>query len=71
MDSYIELCIQIDPLVCHESVGDSLKATIPQSFSEFKHCIPCTDVDIENDEFTLKATGSDSVSEVIRSEQLV
>ena len=83
MDSLIELCfrivfnsIEIDPEISgpeifRDSVDDSLKATIPQSFSEFKHCIPCTEVDIENDEFTLKTTGSDSVSGIIRRGQLI
>ena len=71
MDSLIELCHRIDPVVFRDSVDDSLKATIPQSFSEFKHCIPCTEVDIENDEFTLKTTGSDSVSGIIRRGQLI
>ena len=41
---------------------DPLKATIPSSFADFKHCIPCSDVDIENDEFNLKLTGNDGVS---------
>ena len=41
---------------------DPFKATIPRGFADFKHCIPCADVDIENDEFILKPTGTDSVS---------
>ena len=42
---------------------DPFKVTIPNGFADFKHCIPCSDVDIENDEFILKSTGSDGVSE--------
>ena len=41
---------------------DPFKATIPNGFADFKHCIPCSDVDIENDEFNLKLTGNDGVS---------
>ena len=41
---------------------DPFKATIPHGFADFKHCIPCSDVDIENDEFILKLTGDDGVS---------
>ena len=28
-------------------------ATIPPYFTDFKQCIPCSDVDIDNDEFIL------------------
>ena len=30
-----------------------ISATIPRDFTDFKQCIPCSDVDIENDEFIL------------------
>ena len=41
-------------------------ATIPMSNthfqSEFTHCIPCSDFDIENDVITLEAGGDNAVS---------
>ena len=41
-----------------------VSATIPRGFTNFKHCIPCSDVDIENDEFILKTelSNTDAVS---------
>ena len=41
-----------------------MQATIPEDFNDFKHCIPCSDVDISNDEFLIQmASGGDAVSE--------
>ena len=41
-----------------------VSATIPRGFTNFKHCIPCSDVDSENDEFILKTdlSNTDAVS---------
>ena len=45
-----------------------VSATIPRGFTDFKHCIPCSDVDIENDEFILKTdlSNGDAVSTCFR-----
>ena len=36
-------------------------ANMPSAAKDFKHCLPMTDVDIENDEFSLHATTSNGV----------
>ena len=45
-----------------------VSATIPRGFTDFKHCIPCSDVYIENDEFILKTdlSNGDAVSTCFR-----
>ena len=49
-------------------------ANMQRGAKDFKHCLPITDVDIENDEFSLHATSSDGVcitSLYINEEQIL
>ena len=41
--------------------NDEEKAIIPSKFTDFEYCIDMDDVDIENDEFKMLASGSDGV----------
>ena len=45
-----------------------ISATIPRDFMDFKQCIPCSDVDIENDEFILTTdlTSGNAVSTTLK-----
>lgn len=61
------LLTRSERIVCSR-VATHFKATIPKGFTDFKHCIPCSDVGTKNDEFNLKTNLSrgDAVSTLFK-----